>query len=184
MLEIFLLLMLVGPLMARRSKRRGRAFTLRPVRMSANSGDLSTLATVTAIRSTLIAAPVGSSYRVMSLKATWSIVPFAAGDGPLVVGISHGDYSVAQIKEFIEASGAIDLGDKAAQEKANRLIRIVGTHTDGQKVLNDGRPIKTRLNWHITQGKALSYFVYNDGAGSLTTGSFHKVNGTAWVKDV
>ncbi len=111
MLEIFLILaMLIGA--ARRRGGGRRRFNLRPVRFSANSGDLSTLASVTAIRSTLIAAPVGSSYRVVSVKATWSVTPFTAGDGPLVMGISHGDYTVTQIKEYLEATGSINLGDK------------------------------------------------------------------------
>ncbi len=184
MFEILLLLAIMIGAARRRGSGRRRAFNLRPVRFSANSGDLSTLASVTAIRSTLIAAPVGSSYRVVSVKATWSVVPFTAGDGPLILGISHGDYTITQIKEFIEATGSIDLGDKQQQEKANRLIRIVGTVSSvSDSTLNDGRPIKTKLNWKMTQGKALSFFVYNDGAGALTTGSFNKVNGTAWVVD-
>ncbi len=152
--------------------------------MSANSGDLATLATVTAIKSTLLAAPVGSSYRVVSVHGTWSVVPFTEGDGPLVVGIAHGDYTITEIKEFIEATAAIDLGDKIAQERAKRLIRVVGVISSvANSTLNDGKPIKTKLNWKITQGKALSFFVYNDGGGSMTTGSFNKVNGTAWVVD-
>ncbi len=152
--------------------------------MSANSGDLSTLATVTAIKSTLLAAPVGSSYRVASVKATWSLVPFTEGDGPILLGIAHGDYTIAEIKEFIEATSAIDLGDKIAQERARRLIRIVGTVSSvANSTLNDGKMITTKLNWKITQGKALSFFTYNDGGASMTTGSFAKVNGTAWVAD-
>ncbi len=183
MLEL-LLLLLAAFAMAKRRPRQ-RRFDLRGVRVSANSGDLATLATITAIKSTLLASPVGSPYRVMSVKATWSVVPFTAGDGPLVVGISHGDYTITEIKEFIESAGSIDVGDKIAQERSKRLIRIVGTHSSvTDNTLNAGRPITTKLNWLIPLGKTLSFWIYNDGAGSLTTGSFQKVNGTAWIKDV
>ncbi len=182
---LWILLVFIGLVIPLGMAKRRRRFDLRGVRVSANSGDLSTLATITAIKSTLLASPVGSPYRVMSVKATWSVVPFTAGDGPLVVGICHGDYTVTEIKEHIESAGSIDVGDMIAQERSRRLIRIVGTHSSvTDNTLNAGRPIKTKLNWLIGLGKTLSFFVYNDGAGSLTTGSFQKVNGTAWIKDV
>ncbi len=111
-------------------------------------------------------------------------------DGPVLCGYAHGDYTVGEIKECIESGGSIDVGDKLAQEKANRLVRIVGTFsnngTDQADVtLNDGKPIKTKLNWLIPIGKTLSLFVYNDGTAAIeAVAKFVKVNGTGYVQDL
>ncbi len=180
MLEIFLLLMCLLAAKRRSSRRR---FYLREVRVTANSGDLSTLAAATVIKTTVLPDPVGRAYRAMSFKGTWAIQALAAADGPIVVGFAHGDYTITEIKEAIESVGSIVQGNKIAQEQSNRLVRIVGTFTGDRDMLNNGNPIKTRLNWPIQIGQTLDMFVYNDGS-VMTTGAFQKINGSFWVKDL
>ena len=95
--------------------------------------------------------------RVTSIVSTWAMEGFgvAAGDGPVRVGVAHSDYSAAEIEEWIENAQSWDLGDKIGQEVGKRLIREIGVfRASGQAIgpttLNEGRPIKTKLNWRLT----------------------------------
>ncbi len=181
MLEILLLLTLLGPLMARKPTKR--RFQLRAVRATPSLA-LVTLASATALTGPLYAAADGA-YRIMSFRGAFALRGHTAGEGPIHIGFAHGDYTVTEIKEFIESGASISVGDKIANEQANRLVRIVGTF-DGlntEEVLNDGKPIKTRLNWAIPIGKTMNFFVYNDSGAAQTTGSIVDITGTGWVKD-
>ncbi len=183
MLEIILILIALS-LMAKRTPKRKRSFNLRRVKITPTLA-LSTLGSATALTVGLTGSADGQ-YRAMSVKATWSMEDHTAGEGQLVVGYAHSDYSVTEIKEALEAATAISLGDKIAQERSDRLVRIVGVFNGGtdSESLNDGRPIKTRLNWAIPIGKAVNFFVYNDSVAALSTGSVVHCNGNLWVKDV
>ena len=116
--------------------------------------------------------------RITSLVASWSLSNFtvALGDGPILVGVAHGDYTDAEKEAFIEATGFWDKGDKIAQEVGRRLIRVVGTFRQevndvgqGSVVLNDGKPIKTRLNWPLITGSTLNIWAYNLGTSALAS---------------
>ncbi len=116
--------------------------------------------------------------RITSLLAAWSLANFtvALGDGPLMVGVAHSDYTDNEIEAFIEATGSWDKGDKIAQEIGRRLIRIIGVFRQevndvgqGSIVLNDGKPIKTRLNWPLVTGSTLKMWAYNMGTSALAS---------------
>ncbi len=167
--------------MARKPAKR--RFNLRAVRHSSatNLGALaSAIVTLAAVYGN-----ADGAYRIMSSSATWSLKNHTAGEGPLQVGYAHGSYTVTQIKEFIESSSSISIGTKLAGEQSNRLIRLIGTFSGNfaEETLNDGRPIKTRLNWAIPIGTNFNFFIYNDSGATLTTGSSVDVTGTGWVKD-
>ncbi len=124
--------------------------------------------------------------RVSSLAATWSMNDFtdAVGDGPISVGVAHSDYSDAEIEEFIENAASWDRGDMIAQEVGKRKIRQVGVFsTTGVALsidaLNDGRPIKTKLNWPLSTGDTLRFWSYNQGSSALGTGAVLTVLGHA-----
>ncbi len=113
---------------------------------------------------------------ISSIVATYSMEGFTPGDdiGPIMVGVSHGDYTAAEIEEFLEGTAGWNEGDKIALERANRKIRRIGVFEDpssaNQSVtLNDGRPIKTKLNWILNQGITLDVWAYNMGAQPLAT---------------
>ncbi len=182
MLEIILLMLLFGPAMSKHGRSGGR-YSLRRVRTVALI-TLSTLANNIVIVGTVGAAS-DRSYRCISLKNTWVLSGGTAGEGPIIVGYAHGDYSVTEIKEAIEASGAIAPGDKVQQERANRLVRIVGAFPglSTNEVLDHGAKVHTRLNWSIPVGKTLVAFAYNDSGGALTGGQLVALNGDFWVKD-
>ncbi len=165
--------------MAKKPTRR-RRFNLRGVRVTPEI-DLLTLASDTVKVAAMTGVAV-STYRVISVKATWALVGLAAGEGPVTVGIAHSDYSLTEIKEALEAAASIDPGNKIAQEQGNRLVRIVGTMSQNRS-LNNGEAISTKLNWLIPIGKALNIFVYNEDTAALATGAQLNVGGRIWLRD-
>jgi len=142
---------------------------------------LGALATVTAI-TTGMSGVADGAYRCVSIKATWALKELATDEGPVIVGYAHSDYTVAEIKEAIEASAAISIGNKVAQEQANRLVRQVGIFMENGS-LNDGEPITTKLNWFIPIGDEVNLFVYNDDTVVLAATARIQVNGNMWVRD-
>ncbi len=182
MLEIFVVLVaLIG--LAKKLVRR-RRFNLRRVRITPEIA-IGTLATDTALTSA-ISNTSPSAYRAISVIATWALAGVMdSTEGPLTVGYAHSDYTVAEIKECLEAAASIDMGNKIAMEQGNRLIRIVGVlpARSGGSFLNDGKPIKTRLNWLITQGDTVNVFVFNENTAVFTTGAVLNLQGDLWIKD-
>ncbi len=124
-----------------------------------------------------------STYRAISVKATWNLMNLTSGEGPVTVGLAHSDYTVTEIKECLEAQAGIDPGNKTAQEQANRLVRVVGAYGSVQAMLNDGKPITTKLNWLIAIGRTVVMWAYNEDTATLTTGAVLNVSGNMWVKD-
>ncbi len=165
-------------------KRSRKRFSLRRVRSTAEVA-LSTLGAGTVIK-TGLTGPTTSPYRMMSTKLVWSMIGLTEGEGPILVGFAHSNYSVTEIKECLEIQAAISKGLKIEQEKANRLVRVVGTFSGKLNVLNDGKPISTRLNWAIdasASGDEVVIFAYSDFGSALTTGAILNINGDLWVKD-
>ncbi len=113
--------------------------------------------------------------RVSSIVASWSMDSFTPGDdvGPITVGIAHSDYSAAEIEEVIENLGSWSPGSKVEQEVAKRLVRKIGIFgATGEALspstLNDGVPIKTKLNWTLVTGDTLAVWAYNEGSGAIS----------------
>ncbi len=166
--------------MAKKRSRTRRKFNLRRVRLTPTL-PLGALATVTAITIATTGNADGA-YRCVSIKGTWIMKELTTDEGPVIVGFAHSDYTVAEIKEAIEASASISVGNKVEQERANRLVRQVGIFMENG-ALNDGEPISTKLNWLIPIGKEVNVFAYNDDTVILATGSRVNFNGNMWVKD-
>ncbi len=111
-----------------------------------------------------------------SIDATWSLANYtpAANDGPIMVGVAHSDYSDTEVEQFLELDTSWAEGDKVDREVMNRLIRRIGvfdTPSDAAAsvTLNDGKPIKTKLNWILNTNQGVNYWVYNTGSGALGT---------------
>lgn len=130
-------------------------------------------------------------YRLKSINAaySWTDIQAAIDDG-LEFGFAHSDYTAAEIEECLEAQGAIDKGDKIAQEQSNRLVRSVGRMTAqsttvgaGSAPFNDGRKLKTKLNWLLSTGDTLDMWVRNSSGVVWTTGSFLQAIGAIWIVD-
>ncbi len=190
MLEIFLLvigiLMPLGYAKRRRSKRR---FNLRKVSMTPALA-VGALTTLDVISAAGTSATTGT-LRVMSIDMAWSITDLGASiDDAFQFGVAHSDYSAQEIEECLEATSSMDLGNKVEQERANRLVRMIGIITQvgaasvtGGLNFNDGRPKKTKLNWLLSIGDTLNVWVRNGSGTVYTTGAILSGIGHLWVKD-
>lgn len=139
---------------------------------------LTTLATKDLLSDTLSNA-VDEKCRWMSIEAAYSLVNLTTGDGPIMFGVAHPDYSDPEIEEAIEAFGAVTLADKIANERANRLVRVIGVLTEQETAFRGGNLVKTRLNWMLATGQQPKVWAYNQGAALLSTGSEVTVQG--WI---
>ncbi len=106
--------------------------------------------------------------RILSIEASVAMQGLTSGDGPISMGIAHSDYTAAEIEACLEAAAAWDEGDKVAQEAARRLVRTIGILTQEETALNDGQPVKTRLNWRIASGDTLGLWARNRGIQTTT----------------
>ncbi len=113
---------------------------------------------------------------ITSLDAMWSMIgkTIADNQGPIMVGVSHGDYTAAEVEAWIERQDSWKEADLIAREITGRKIRRVGVFPEGgaslsTQVLNEGRSIKTRLNWILNVGQTIDFWAYNNGSAALAT---------------
>jgi len=158
--------------MARKGRRKFRRYLKGKIN---NDEDLTVLAANTGVKKGLTTV-VDDATWVSSVKALWSITGFTPtnGAGPIIVGIAHSDYTLAEIEEWIENTGAWNAGDLRSKEIAQRKIRQVGVfslpETSNQHtVLNDGRPLTTKCGWVIQEDQSLALWFYNAGSVAVAT---------------
>ncbi len=129
---------------------------------------------------------VDGKTRVSSIDATYSLDGVTAPQGPFLFGVAMSDYTDAEIEAVIENTGSWNEGDLINQEIAKRKVRIIGTlqldsgaaGTTDYK-FNNGKMIKTKLNWMLTAGDRLRFWVYNlAGSAVSTTDPAFRVNGS------
>ncbi len=178
MLEILVVMaaIAIGVIGAAKRRRRRMGKYLRGG-IDENLG-LSTLGAKTLI-STPFDETVNERTLVSSVVASYSLAEFTPGnnDGPILVGLAHSDYTDAEIQAVIDQTLSWNEGDKVGQEVAKRLVRRIGQFPGPASVsteavvLNDGKPIKTKLNWILLQGQTLRLWAYNLGTSALATTS-------------
>ncbi len=126
-----------------------------------------------------------------SIVVTYSLDKLTFEEGPLIFGVAHSDYTAAEISEVIATGGSWDSGNLISQEVSKRKVRQIGEFVSpaiisgqGDVIVNDGKPIKTRLNWMLQSGDGLQMWVFNRSAAMLTTGATMKASGHAnlWQK--
>ncbi len=160
--------------MARKTPRRKRAMG----RYIRGNIDLdSALGTLAA--KTLLTFPVSSTVSertlISSVVAQWSLIgkTIADNQGPIMVGLAHSDYTAAEIEAWVEQQGSWAEADLVAREISSRKIRRVGVFSEaaslGASTLNEGRPVKTKLNWILNAGQTLDVWAYNNGSAALAT---------------
>ncbi len=157
------------------AKHTGRKFR-RYLRGSLNEAvDIGTLAANTLV-GVNAAAVVNERTLISSIVAKHSLsnVTPLVDQGPLRIGVAHSDYTDAEIEEWVENTGSWNEGDKVSQEIAKRKIKDIGTFdqeasADLVVVLNDGKPMKTKLNWILTQGQTIKFWAFNEGAAAFAT---------------
>ncbi len=135
---------------------------------------LGTLATKTLVADTWDESPEETTL-ISSIVLTWSLDNITDGQGPIIFGVAHSDYSDSEIEAVIENLASWDQGSKVEQEIAKRLVRQIGQFTSSTAsavddvTFNEGRPMKTKLNWRLNTGDTLKMWAYNISASNLST---------------
>jgi len=112
-----------------------------------------------------------------SVKLRWSLsnLTVAAGRGPILVGVSHSDYTGSEIEAWVENGGSWNEGGLVEQEISKRKIRMVGVFEselpEGGTIftLNDGMAVTTKCGWIILQAQGINVWAYNMGSVALAT---------------
>ncbi len=134
---------------------------------------MTTLAAKTLVSQTT--QTVADTARVSSVKSVYGLTGLTQADGvgPFLFGVAHSDYTDSEIEGFIEAGNSWDLGDMVNKEIRSRRVRIIGQLSaltaEGSASFNDGRPVKTKLNWMLAEGDSLDHWVYNMGDAPVAT---------------
>ncbi len=145
---------------------------------------LGALATDTLISEGGGGTAVANRVRVTSIDVMVGIHNHTAGEGPLVIGVAHSDYTDVELLEWYLALAAWSEEDKVAREQSRRLSRVLGMLSGGSasERLWDGRQRKFRLNWSLGEGQAIKFWCFNSDSNVLNTGSVVDVDGHANVR--
>ncbi len=170
--------------MARKGRRKFRRYLKGQIDLQLALGVLTT--------KNLIGATVGDTVSekawCSSIVCSHALADYTALNdaGPVMVGVSHGDYADADIEEWIETLDSWEEADLKGQEIAKRKIRRIGTFRSAvgsapgdAAVLNHGDNVRTKCGWMLTTGQTLRFWAYNLGDASLVTGSEYNVQGHA-----
>lgn len=175
MLEILILCMVPFLGLAKRRPTHRRKYRRYIRGAIEESMALGTLATKTLIALALNDVVTERTF-ISSIVCMYSLSNYTpiAGAGPILIGVAKSDYTAAEIEEFVEQTTSWDEGDELSKEVGRRKIKIIGQLVTGaaaldNKVMNDGRPIKTKLGWILTTGNTIDLWAYNMGAQSLAT---------------
>jgi len=115
---------------------------------------------------------VNSSTYITSIDVVWNLNDWlpTIDAGPLLIGVSHSDYTMNEIEEWIESVQSWNQGDMVAQEVSRRKIRRIGvfpgTPDLDASVLNDGKPMHTKCGWTMLTGQGCNLWIYNMGGQS------------------
>ncbi len=183
MIEILLVLLLVMPMAAHRKKRRRYNPNFRAVPIQ-SSVALGTLGAGVLIGADLLAAS-DSDFYAISIDLSWSINGLTAGEGPIEVGLAHGDYTDAEVEAYIEESAQLTRGNLIAKEVMSRKVRTVGTFAPGattEAVLQNGMKVRTKLGWQVTTGETIRVWARNPTSGALTTGAAVSAIGKFYIR--
>ncbi len=135
---------------------------------------LGTLAPKTLVADTWDESPEEKTL-ISSIVCTWALDQLSSTQGPITFGVAHSDYSDAEIEAVLENAASWDQGSKVEQEIAKRLVRQIGVFVSKTESaiedveFNDGKPMKTKLNWRLNSGDTLKMWAYNISASALST---------------
>ncbi len=135
----------------------------------------------------LMSETADDNFIATSVSATYTLTLEQAAQpnslSNIAIGLAKSDYSAAEVETWIENSTGFKRADLVAQEISRRMIKNIGTFMPVSvtaaelvsTVLNDGLPIKTRLNWRIVEDTTLLFWVYNGGENNVVISGNQKV---------
>ncbi len=181
MYYIYIIAALVLLVLAAKKRRRRRSGRFVALPFNTQQA-LATLADETVVSADLT-TNLAEDFYAISVDIIASI-DGGASEGPVEVGVAHDDYTVAEIKEFIDVN-LTDPDDKIAQERSRRLIRRLGTIANigaggASLVPRSGEAKRIPLRFVLGDGHTLSAWVMNHSGGALTTGAVITFSGTLY----
>ncbi len=136
----------------------------------------------------LISETADNKFIATSLEATYQLTVEQAAEPNSIAAVSFGvaksDYSAAEVETWVENSSGFKRENLISQEISKRMIKQIGMFspravTAAQQVvatINEGMPIKTRLNWRILANTTLLFWVYNGGPTAIVVAANQKVH--------
>ncbi len=131
-------------------------------------------------------SPLGilEDFRILKQRHWWNLTGGALvdGDGPLIMGICNDELSVGEIGEVMQAGGPLNRNDRERTEFAERGVHLFPegkamipflAQTADPTVTYGFFESKHRWTYNNPEGWAL--FLWNKGAGALTTGGTLRV---------
>ncbi len=163
-------------IMAKRHHVRRRGYVVIPFSQNIT---LTTLASELVLSAGAIT--FGEDIFILSVDATWAIRDMDGGQGPIIVGLSHGDLSDVEIQEALEAELS-DPDDIIAKERARRPVRTAGSIASPQTdvfegTLAHGEVVRTRCKFSIGDGHTLDVWARNRSGAALSGGMVVAVDG-------
>ncbi len=142
---------------------------------------LSTLLTDVVLTGPLFSSVFGEDIFIISVDCLWALRGHTAGETPLEFGFAHGDLSVTEIAEALNAE-LTDPDDIIAKERARRPVRRVGTFggSIADPVFNDGNSKRSTIKFSVGDGFALNAYLLNNSGATLTTGGILEFAGTLY----
>lgn len=158
-------------------RKRSRNFVAIPFNTSVS---IASLADDTVVKGNLLGSNFGEDFYVLSVDATW-VRKATSGEGPIQVGLAHGDLTVSEIKENLQAE-LTDPDDIIAKEHARRPVRTAGGFSglDANEKLNNGNPIRSKCKFSVGNDHNLAAWAYNVSGAGLAAGGAIDVFGTIY----
>lgn len=135
---------------------------------------------------TVFTSALAEDFYAISGDFTVSIRGLTAGEGPLQIGVNHGDLTMTEVGECLD-SNLSDPDDIIAREQSRRPVRSLG-HLHGigtDEVMNDGKPIRQKLKFMVGSGHNIDVWLRNKSGAQLTTGAVLVLTGVIygrWVR--
>ncbi len=180
-IAIAAIVVMLGAAHKRRKGRSNASFEVLPYN---TQQALSTLALDTALITNVTGTLVDPLY-VISMDYKVAIRALTPTEGPIEIGVCHGDYTVAEVIEALNAGQSITGRgvNKIEQERRRRQVRSLGFFSGetADDALDDGQTKRVKLGWTIGTGKTLNVFEINRGAAAgLTTGAIVEWSGKVY----
>jgi len=160
----------------RYTRKRDRNFVAIPFQVS---WALVTLGDGTVILQSSLSANFGEDIYIISMDVTFSILGLTVGEGPISIGMSHGDLSLTEVSEYLD-SEMTDPDDIIAKERGRRPVRRMGAFSgvSANESLFNGVPKRYKILFSIGNDHALNLWARNLSGAALTTGATVKCQGT------